>query len=99
MHASARLIIAKSWKACRIRCRAMGCPVPLRTNIITSFVALVFAAGLSQAVARSQSPLPPTEPSLSRSPALVSEWANRLRADDPKVRAAAEAALVQGALR
>ena len=56
-----------------------------------------FAAGLSQAVALSQSPLPQTESSLSRNPALVRDWANRLLANDPKVRATAEAALVQGA--
>jgi outer membrane protein assembly factor BamB/HEAT repeat protein len=59
---------------------------------------LIFAA-LSHAVALSQSPLPPTESSLSRNPALVDDWANRLKADDSKVRLAAEAALVQGAGR
>jgi outer membrane protein assembly factor BamB/HEAT repeat protein len=61
-------------------------------------LAIILAAGLSQAVALSQSPSIPTESSLSRNPALVSDWANRLRANDPKVRATAEAALVQGAL-
>ena len=61
--------------------------------------AIVFAAGLSQAVALSQSPLSPTESSLSSNPALVRDWANRLLANDPKVRATAEAALVQGARR
>ncbi len=58
-------------------------------------LAIVFAAGLSQTVALSQSPLPQTESSLSRNPALVDDWANRLLANDPKVRATAEAALVQ----
>ena len=62
-------------------------------------LAIIFAAGLSQAVALSQSPLPQTESSLSRNPALVRDWANRLLANDPKVRATAEAALVQGAQR
>jgi outer membrane protein assembly factor BamB/HEAT repeat protein len=62
-------------------------------------LAVMLAAGLSQAVALSQSPLPPTGSSLSRNPALVREWANRLLADDPMVRATAEAALVQGARR
>ncbi len=62
-------------------------------------LAIILAAGLSQAVALSQSPLPPTESSLSRNPALVRDWANRLQANDPKVRATAEAALVQGARR
>jgi len=57
------------------------------------------AAGLSQAVALSQSPLPQTESSLSSNPALVHDWANRLLANDAKVRATAEAALVKGAGR
>jgi HEAT repeat protein/outer membrane protein assembly factor BamB len=57
------------------------------------------AAGLSQGVALSQTPLPQTESSLSRNPALVRDWASRLLADDPKVRTAAEAALVQEAQR
>ena len=58
-------------------------------------LAVILAAGLSQAVALSQSPLPQTESSLSRNPALVENWANRLLDNDPKVRATAEAALVQ----
>ena len=62
-------------------------------------LAIIFAAGLSHAVALAQTPLPPTESSLSRNPALVRDWANRLQANDPKVRATAEAALVQGATR
>jgi outer membrane protein assembly factor BamB/HEAT repeat protein len=62
-------------------------------------LAVVLAAGLSQAVALSQSPLPQNESSLSKSPALVRDWADRLLASDAKVRAAAEAALVQGAQR
>ena len=57
------------------------------------------AAGLSQGVALSQSPPPQTESSLSRNPALVRDWANRLLANDRKVRATAEAALVKGAGR
>src|SRR5262245_14762213 len=62
-------------------------------------LAITIAAGLSQAVAPSQSPLLPTESSLSRNPALLDEWASRLLAKDPKVRAPAQAALVQGAQR
>src|SRR5262245_13311976 len=62
-------------------------------------LAIVLAAGLSQAVAISQSLPPPTESNLSRNPALVRDWANRLLADDPRVRATAEAALVQGERR
>src|SRR5688500_9518063 len=60
-------------------------------------VAIIFVAGFSQAAALSQSPLPRTESSLPRSPAVVRDWANRLLARDPKVRATAEAALIQGA--
>ena len=60
---------------------------------------VALAAGLSQTVALSQSPLPPTESSLSRNPALVRDWAHRLQSSDPNVRASAEAALVQGAAR
>jgi outer membrane protein assembly factor BamB/HEAT repeat protein len=60
---------------------------------------LTFAAGLGQAVALSQSPLPRTESSLSQNPALVDDWASRLLADDPKVRATAQAALVQAGRR
>ncbi len=64
-----------------------------------SAAAIIVVAVLSQSVALSQSPLPQTESSLSRNPALVRDWANRLRANDPKVRATAEAALVQGERR
>ena len=60
-------------------------------------LAMMCAAWLSQAAALSQSPLPPTESSLSRNPALAGDWADRLLADDPKVRTAAETALVKGA--
>lgn len=58
-----------------------------------------FAVGLSQSTALSQSSLPPTELSLSRNPALVQEWADRLLANDSKVRVTAEAALIQAAGR
>ena len=50
--------------------------------------ALLFAAGLGQAA-----------PDLSTRPAQVRDWANRLLADDPKIRTTAEAALVDGARR
>lgn len=62
-------------------------------------LAIIVVAGLSQVVALSQSPLPQTESSLSRNPALVHDWANRLLANDPQVRANTEAALVKGAGR
>src|SRR6185436_6260519 len=68
-------------------------------EVPAALLAIFFAAGLSQAVALSQSPLPQTESSLSSNPALVRDWANRLLANDAKVRATAEAALVKGAGR
>ena len=71
----------------------------MRSFLKKHALAIILAAGLSQGVALSQSPLPQTESSLSRNPALVRDWANRLLANDPKVRATAEAALVQGARR
>ena len=75
-----------------------------RKGYVRSFLkkralAIILAAGLSQGVALSQSPPPQTESSLSRNPALVRDWANRLLANDRKVRATAEAALVKGAGR
>jgi len=77
---------------------------PNRKGYVRSFIrkhalGIVFAAGLSHAVTLSQSPLPPTESSLSRSPALVDDWADRLLSSDPKVRAIAEGALVQAGQR
>ena len=71
----------------------------VRSFIKKHALAIMLAAGLSQAVALSQSPLPQTESSPSRNPALVSDWADRLVASDPTIRAAAEAELVQGAQR
>jgi outer membrane protein assembly factor BamB/HEAT repeat protein len=62
-------------------------------------LATVLVAGLSQGVALSQSPPPQAESSLSTNPALIGDWADRLLADDAKVRATAEAALVRGAGR
>ncbi len=62
-------------------------------------LAIIFAAGLSETVALSGSPLPQTQSSLSTSPGVVRDWANRLLAKDPKVRATAEAALAGGAQR
>ena len=61
-------------------------------------LAIILAAGLSQAFALVQSP-PQTKSTLATNPAHVRDWANRLLSSDPKVRAIAEAALVQGARR
>jgi HEAT repeat protein/outer membrane protein assembly factor BamB len=54
--------------------------------------------GTCASTASQEAPLP-TERSLSRNPALVSDWSNRLLASDPKVRAIAQVALVEGARR
>jgi outer membrane protein assembly factor BamB/HEAT repeat protein len=75
----------------------------MRKNDVRSFLkkhalAVTLAAGLGQGLALSQSPPPPTESSLTKD-AVVRDWDDRLRANDPKVRAAAEAALVNGAGR
>ena len=71
----------------------------MRSVLTKRALAIILAAGLSQGVALSQSPPPQTESSLSTNPAQVRDWANRLLANDRKVRATAEAALVKGAGR
>ena len=71
----------------------------MRSFVKRAALAIIFAAGLSQPVANSQSTPPPTRSSLPRNSARVRDWANRVTADDPKVRASAEAALVKGAGR
>ena len=76
-----------------INCRhlvANSCPFLLVIGL------LLLAACTS--TASPQTPLP-TDRSLSRNPALARDWTNRLLASDPKVRATAQAALVQGARR
>ncbi len=62
-------------------------------------LAAIVAAGLGQATALHPAPLPQTKSSLSTDAALVRDWSSRLLADDPKVRASAEAALVAGGTR
>ena len=51
---------------------------------------------LGQSAALAQSPTPPTQSRLSTNPAWERDWASRLMSNDPKVRATAQAALVQG---
>src|SRR5262249_9660244 len=62
-----------------------------------SALAVIVAAGLIQGVAKPQSPPAPTQSNLSRKAALGRDWANRVMANDPKVRTSAEGALVKGA--
>lgn len=60
---------------------------------------MILAVGLGRPVAMCQSTSRPTRSSLSRNSARVRDWADRVTANDPKVRASAEAALVKGAGR
>ncbi len=60
----------------------------MRSFLKISALLIIFAAGLCQTVAKSKSPPPPT---------LVLDWANRVTANDAKVRASAETELVKGA--
>jgi outer membrane protein assembly factor BamB/HEAT repeat protein len=71
----------------------------VRSFLTKHALVIALAAALSQGGPLSQAPLPQTESSLPRNPALVRDWANRLLAKDPKIRATAEAALVKGAGR
>jgi outer membrane protein assembly factor BamB/HEAT repeat protein len=59
-------------------------------------LAIVLAAAFTQRAALSQSPPPQTQSSVTANPTRVRDWNDRLLANDPKVRAAAEAALVHG---
>jgi outer membrane protein assembly factor BamB/HEAT repeat protein len=61
--------------------------------------ATVLVAGLGRAAAIARSPAPFTESGPSVSASSARDWAGRLRVKDPKARAAAEAALVQGGPR
>jgi outer membrane protein assembly factor BamB/HEAT repeat protein len=62
-------------------------------------LALALAAALSQAVQPAQASPPKAPASFSTGPAAVRGWTTRLLDADPKVRAAAETALVQGTPR
>jgi len=61
-------------------------------------LATLLAVGLGQAPAATPSSLP-SEASLSANPALLRDWADRLRSRDSAVRTGAEAALVRGGRR
>jgi outer membrane protein assembly factor BamB/HEAT repeat protein len=71
----------------------------VKSFITNHALAVVFAAGLGEAVALSESPPPQAASTISTNATAVRDWANRLLADDPEVRATAEAALVQGGQR
>ena len=67
--------------------------------VIEHALAILVAAALSQGIALPQSPPPQAESNLSTTPAVVRDWAERLLANDRRVRATAEAALVKAAGR
>src|SRR4029453_8624555 len=72
----------------------------MRYQFLVAFGLLLVGAPITsgQTSTLTQSP-PPRQPSLSTSPARDRDWASRLMSNDPKVRATAQTALVQGAGR
>jgi outer membrane protein assembly factor BamB len=82
-----------------MRCLSQARKGDVMTFIRPHALALVCAAGLSQVVALSQSPLPQSESRHSGNPVSVRLWANRLLSSESKVRATAEAVLAQGGRR
>ncbi|HET9535499.1 MAG TPA: HEAT repeat domain-containing protein, partial [Mesorhizobium sp.] len=71
----------------------------MRHLVICTLLCILSISALAQTT-RSPSQPPQTKGSdLSTTSASVRDWANRLQANDPKVRATAQAALVQGARR
>ena len=84
--------------------RAHGCTPARRLMcyqflFVTGLFLLSAGTATRHAFALSQDLPLPTESDLYRNPALAPDWAKRVMAHDPKVRATAEAALVQGAGR
>jgi len=73
--------------------------MPYPFLLVTGLFLLGLCTASGRASASSSEPPLPTESGLSRNPALAPDWAHRVMANDPKVRAAAEAALVQGERR
>jgi outer membrane protein assembly factor BamB len=73
--------------------------MPHRFLFVTGLLLLGALTATRHTFASSQELPLPTESDLSGNPALANDRANRVMAKDPKVRATAEAALVQGAGR
>src|SRR4030095_7455679 len=80
------------------RCTTMRGQIPYQFLFAIVFFLLGTCVASGQTYALSQAP-PPSKSRLPRNPAQATDWANRLMANDPKVRATAKAALVQGAGR
>jgi outer membrane protein assembly factor BamB/HEAT repeat protein len=81
------------------RCTLTRGQMPYQFLLVIGLFLLGGCTATWHASASSQELPLPTETVLARTPALATDWANRLMANDPKVRATAEAALVQGAGR
>jgi outer membrane protein assembly factor BamB len=73
--------------------------MPYQFLFVTGLFLLGAGTATRHTFASSQELPLPTESDLSRNPALAPDWANRVMANDLKVRATAEAPLVQGAGR
>ena len=71
----------------------------MRHLFICTLVCILTIPGLAQTTRSLPQPRPAKGSDLSTNSASVRDWANRVMANDPKVRAIAEAALVQGAGR
>ena len=71
----------------------------MRHLFICTLLCILSISPLAQTTGSPPQPRQAKGSDLSTRPPSVRDWANRLQADDPKVRATAEAALVQGAGR
>ena len=71
----------------------------MRHLFICTLLCILSISALAQTTRSPPQPRQAKGPDLSTTSASVRDWANRLQASDPKVRATAEAALVQGAGR
>ena len=74
--------------------------VPLTANMRDAFICTLLCILPLAVLAQTRRSFPqPLQANLSRNSASVRDWADRVMSKDPKVRASAEAALVQGAGR
>jgi outer membrane protein assembly factor BamB len=80
----------------RHRCTPTRSQLPCQFLLVLGLFLLGACAVPGRASASSQTPSVPTESDLSRNSALASDWADRVMANDPEIRATAQAILVQG---
>jgi HEAT repeat protein/outer membrane protein assembly factor BamB len=90
---------AKASFSRELRCTPRQGLMPYQLLFVIGLFLLGACTAPRHASASSQELPLPTESDLSGNPALGPDWAHRMMANDPKVRATAEAALVQGAGR